>query len=166
MGITSRALLAVAIVIVAAGSTLLDREFRREAGVARPEAPALTDLSILADAPPSATTTYRVRRGDTLQSIARRIYGSPEHARLILTEGHVRAGRLREGQMLLLPGLEPPPVRVKTYLVQEGDSLFIISEKILGDGNLWRRIFDSNRDKLKSPTALRKGQVLLIREEL
>ena len=166
MGTTARALLAAAIAILAVGSTLLDREFRGEAAVDRPGPPPLADLSILADAPPSATTTYRVRRGDTLSGIARRVYGSADHAGLILTEAHTRPGRLVEGQMLLIPGLEPPPVRVKTYVVQEGDSLFIIAERVLGDGNLWRRIFDSNRDKLKSPTGLRKGQVLRIREEL
>ena len=166
MGPTSRALLIAAIAIVAVGSTFLDREFTREAEPGAPAPPAFTDLTILADAPPTATTTYRVRRGDTLRGIARRVYGSADHHALIRTVDHRRPGAIREGQVLLIPSLTPPRVRVKSYVVQEGDSLFIISEKILGDGNLWRRIFESNRDKLKSPTALRKGQVLLIREEL
>ena len=50
-------------------------------------------------------------------------------------------------------------------MVQEGDSLFLIAERVLGDGNLWRRILEDNQDHLASPGSLKKGQVLRIRED-
>lgn len=166
MGATSRTLLIAAILLVAVGSTFLEKEFAGRPPPDPGDPAPLTGLSILADAPPAASTTYRVREGDTLRGIARRVYGSPEHHDLIRTLDRRRPGVIREGDLLLVPGLVPPRVEERPYVVREGDSLYTISEKVLGDGMLWRSIYDDNRDKLESPGALRAGQVLIIREEL
>jgi nucleoid-associated protein YgaU len=166
MGLASRVLLVGALVILAAGSAFLDREFARDVADGPRPPRTLTDLSVLADAPPEATTAYRVREGDTLREIAARVYGDADRWSLIRTPTHEEPGPLREGQILIVPGITPPRVKVKPYVVREGDSLYIISERVLGDGNLWRRIYDANRDKLKSPSSLRKGMVLRIRDEI
>ena len=51
-----------------------------------------------------------------------------------------------------------------TYVVQKGDSLWSIAAKpdIYGRATHWRRIFDANRDLLKSPDRLRAGMTLKI----
>ncbi|MDP3703133.1 MAG: LysM peptidoglycan-binding domain-containing protein [Candidatus Omnitrophota bacterium] len=51
-----------------------------------------------------------------------------------------------------------------TYVVQKGDSLWSIASKpeIYGRATHWRRIFDANRDLLKSPDRVRAGMTLKI----
>ncbi|MBN2190689.1 MAG: OmpA family protein [Candidatus Aureabacteria bacterium] len=53
-------------------------------------------------------------------------------------------------------------VEVKEYSVQKGDTLWKISEKVYGDPTRWTRIFDANKNKLKSPNDLKVGQILEI----
>ena len=56
------------------------------------------------------------------------------------------------------------PGKYDTYVVQKGDSLWSIAAKpqIYGNANRWRRIYDANRDLLKSPDRLRAGMTLKI----
>ena len=51
-----------------------------------------------------------------------------------------------------------------SYVVQKGDSLWSIAAKpkIYGKATHWRRIFDANRDLLKSPDRLKAGMTLKI----
>lgn len=51
-----------------------------------------------------------------------------------------------------------------TYVVQKGESLWSIAAKpeVYGKATRWRRIFDANRDVLKSPDRLRPGMTLKI----
>lgn len=62
----------------------------------------------------------------------------------------------------------PTPIAAEgtysTYLVQKGDSLWSIAAKpeIYGKATQWRRIFEANRDLLKSPDQLRAGMTLRI----
>jgi len=51
---------------------------------------------------------------------------------------------------------------MKTYTVEKGDTLFKIAHKFYGDGKLWPRIFDANKDKIKSSDKLVVGTVLKI----
>lgn len=48
------------------------------------------------------------------------------------------------------------------YTVRAGDTLAGIARKLYGDPNAWNRIFEANRDQLKSPHSLKVGQVLAI----
>jgi nucleoid-associated protein YgaU len=50
----------------------------------------------------------------------------------------------------------------KTYVVQSGDSLSKIAEKVYGDSGRWQEIFDANKDQIADPNAIRPGQELLI----
>jgi nucleoid-associated protein YgaU len=60
-----------------------------------------------------------------------------------------------------------PTGRYDTYVVQKGDSLWSIAAKpeIYGKATRWRRIFDANRDLLKSPDQLKAGMNLKIPRE-
>ena len=59
---------------------------------------------------------------------------------------------------------EAPPRIFDVYVVQKGDSLWSIAKKpeIYGTATRWRRIFDANRDLLKSPDRVRAGMTLKI----
>ncbi|AZR24237.1 peptidoglycan-binding protein LysM [Xanthomonas vasicola] len=48
----------------------------------------------------------------------------------------------------------------ESVTVQAGDSLSSIAKRHLGDGNLWTRIFEANRETLKNPDKIFPGQVL------
>ena len=46
--------------------------------------------------------------------------------------------------------------------VKKGESLWKIAEQYYGDGNLYPKIFDANRDVLKDPNRINIGQKLRI----
>lgn len=49
------------------------------------------------------------------------------------------------------------------YVVQKGDTLWVIAKKVYGKGSQWHRIYDANRDRLSSPEAnLKLGMKLSI----
>ena len=56
------------------------------------------------------------------------------------------------------------PATYDTYVVQKGDSLWSIAAKpqVYGKATQWRRLFDANRDLLKSPDQVRPGMTLKI----
>lgn len=55
------------------------------------------------------------------------------------------------------PSAESPP---STYVVRPGDTLNSIARRAYGNPARWERIFDANRDLLRSPDDLRVGQEL------
>ncbi|WP_406729931.1 LysM peptidoglycan-binding domain-containing protein [Streptomyces sp. GD-15H] len=100
---------------------------------------------------PSGGTTYTVKKGDTLWSIAR-AHGTTVPA-LVDTNGLEDPGRLDVGQKLKLSG-----GTVSTYTVARGDTLWSIAASKLGDGNRWREIAALN--KLADADAITSGQKL------
>jgi nucleoid-associated protein YgaU len=48
------------------------------------------------------------------------------------------------------------------YEVVSGDSLSKIAKKKYGNGNLWRRIYEANRDVIKNPDVIQIGWKLKI----
>ena len=58
----------------------------------------------------------------------------------------------------------PAIERYDTYVVQKGDTLWSIAAKpeMYGKATHWRRLFDANRDLLKSPDRLKGGMTLQI----
>lgn len=48
----------------------------------------------------------------------------------------------------------------KTYVIQDGDSLYKIARRFYGDGALWTALFNRNMDSLAHPLLLKAGTVL------
>jgi nucleoid-associated protein YgaU len=49
-----------------------------------------------------------------------------------------------------------------SYTVVAGDSLSKIAKREYGDANLWKRIYEANRDIIKDPDLIHPGQTLKI----
>jgi len=50
----------------------------------------------------------------------------------------------------------------RTYIMQRGDTLYSLAKRFYGDGKLWTKIADANRDKVRDVTAIPVGTVLVI----
>jgi LysM repeat protein len=55
---------------------------------------------------------------------------------------------------------EPAPLNFQKYTVQKSDSLQSISKKFYGTTKKWMKIYETNKDVLKSPDRIIPGQVL------
>jgi len=60
------------------------------------------------------------------------------------------------------PGGGRPTTAGRVYVVQDGDTLSRIAQRIYGDAQLWTRIYDANRSILTSPHRIYVGQTLRI----
>lgn len=97
--------------------------------------------------------------------LVQRIPGLPDEAQVTL-DSLVEAGL----RFLMLsptpepePAPEPPPEQSwRSYTVQPGDTLSLIARQMYGQANLWRVIFEANRDTLTDPGRVHPGQVLKI----
>lgn len=56
----------------------------------------------------------------------------------------------------------PAPSSNQTYTVKKGDCLWNIAKKFYGNGSKYTKIYDANKDKIKSPNLIYPGQVLTI----
>lgn len=50
----------------------------------------------------------------------------------------------------------------KTYVIQSGDTLSKISQKVYGNKNRWQEIYQANKDTIKKPENLKVGQEIVI----
>lgn len=55
-----------------------------------------------------------------------------------------------------------PRVSARDYTVQEGDSLWTIAKRELGNGNRWEYLYELNKDRVKNPNKLKPGTVIII----
>jgi LysM repeat protein len=112
--------------------------------------------------PPSSgttTTTYTVRRGDTLYSIARR-YGTTVEA-IAAANGIANPNCIRVGQVLTISGATGVPAPVPsggtTYVVRRGDNLFRIA---LRHGISY--VYLAQYNGIADPSRIYVGQVIRI----
>ena len=56
----------------------------------------------------------------------------------------------------------PAPAQPKTYTVVAGDCLWNIAKKFYGDGSLYTKIYEANKDKIANPNLIYVGQVFVI----
>jgi nucleoid-associated protein YgaU len=112
-------------------------------------APAPTGASIPDAEAGLPVSTYLVREGDTLWSIAEQAYGSGEAYRQIIDanlgrrmpDGRVFSARgvIQPGWKLVVPGADARP-----YVVQPDDTLSSIADATLGDSLRWTELFEAN----------------------
>ncbi|MEM6756621.1 MAG: LysM peptidoglycan-binding domain-containing protein [Planctomycetota bacterium] len=145
--------------------------------VAVVEEPADTSVIDPTPPPPPAPvepTTYTVRRGDTLSSIAVRLYGQERRwVDIAQANPTIDPIRLRVGQTLKLPSdarVPPPdqpeidaPVAERSHTIQSGENLSSIAQRYYGRAARWRVLFNANRDVLgNNPNAIRAGMVIKV----
>ena len=123
---------------------------------------------------PAFPATYTVQKGDTLQKIAKNIYGDKKYWSLIYNANRDKirsANLIYVGQVLTIPAIpgapapeggKPSAPGVKTYTVQNGDTLSSIAKKLLGKASKWRELYEANTDTVKNPNRIYTGQVLII----
>ncbi|NMA70030.1 MAG: LysM peptidoglycan-binding domain-containing protein [Desulfitobacterium sp.] len=118
-----------------------------------------------------ATMSYTVKPGDTLGTIALNHYGSYEKYTTIYKANQdvlkKNNNRLNAGMVLNLPaeGLLAPLSKEnikQVYTVKAGDTLGSIAKKVYGDSSLYTKIYEANRERLKSPHLIYEGQWLVI----
>jgi DNA-binding SARP family transcriptional activator len=123
-------------------------------GTVHPKAHAVLRAQPDACAEERHSGTYAVKRGDTLWDIADDLLGSGNRYRRIFqaNEGHPMGGRERlQDPNVIQPGWRlDVPDRPRTYRVREGDTLWDIAERELGDGRCWRDLYAINRGRVFS----------------
>ncbi len=120
-----------------------------------------------------ASGTYLVQPGDTVSSIANKLYNDERRWVDISQANFVDPTKLKVGQVLKLPGdraqlsseepAPPGPGGIQTYTIRPGDSLSTVAQEYYGDPTLWRTIYNFNSDKIgKNPNAIQADMVLKI----
>jgi len=120
--------------------------------------------------------TYIVQEGDDLWNIAEKFYGSGFNAYDISVANKISdSSNLEVGKKLVIPQVTPRQTTVgdvssistdqvtyveNKYIVQPGDSLSIIAQKVYGDLFAWPSIMNANN--LATPDSIEAGMVLII----
>jgi nucleoid-associated protein YgaU len=110
--------------------------------------------------------TYKVQSGDSLSKIAKSQLQSegrwPEI--LVLNRDQVpNRDKIKEGQILLLPGGTPKEAKPVLHTVKTGDTLFDLAKKHLGDNRRRKEIYELNKEIIgPDPGRIRPGQLLVI----
>ncbi len=117
---------------------------------------------------------YKVQSGDTLQSIAERVYGDDTKWQVIydLPVNRLVIGDnpdlIQPGQGLSIPH-QDPITQSANYTVQAGDTLQSIAERAYCDDTVWNWIYDWPKNKQvigDNPDLIQPGQVLFIPSSL
>jgi len=120
-------------------------------------------------------TAYKVKKGDTLSSIATKFYGNNANRYNIKsyneTAFKATNGRLKPGMEILIPATLKHQNRLpeitlakgeKIYTVKLGDTLFTISREQLGNGDRYKEIFERNKDRIKKINMIYEGQEIVL----
>jgi nucleoid-associated protein YgaU len=148
----------------------------KEAAPARAGAELLSQAGLEPSLVPD-TMLYTWQAGDTFAALAQRYYGRAELADRLRTVNEGRTeSNLRPGEKLFVPNPavvaevlsrravagSPAGGSSGVYVVQKGDVLGTISQKVYGTSKKWRQIFEANQDVLADANSLREGQKLRI----
>jgi len=116
----------------------------------------------------SAQEGYKVERGDTLYGIARKTCGHQKFWKEIfdLNKNTLKSPNdLKIGQELKLPTCPGVPADENRYTVKQGENLYRIAQRELGDGSRWQEIYALNKDIIKSPNTLYPGAYIRLPEK-
>lgn len=128
---------------------------------------------VAADAPATPATTaaatpYTIRAGDNLWNIAKNQLGDGTKWKDLFAANKDIIGSnpdmIHPGAQIELPGAASPEVAsASTYVVKPGDSLWKISEELLGDGTKWQQLYQANAELIGgNPRLIMPGQELTI----
>jgi len=130
----------------------------------------------------SVGTIYTVQPGDTLGLISLKAYGASSKWSAISNANKDQLANNPDGlqvgmtlviptssettNLLFLPGSSTSLADLNedgTYIVQPGDSLGNIAEKLFGNAWQWKKIYELNNDVLTAPHILKVGQILKVK---
>lgn len=120
------------------------------------------------------TVSYTIQSGDTLWKIAEEYYGSGQLWQKIFEDNKdiiKDPNKIYAGQVIVIylnQGENDDSTAIvegNYYTVQAGDTLYKIAEKFYGKGRRWRKIYQANKNVIKTPECIYEGQVILIPEE-
>lgn len=60
------------------------------------------------------------------------------------------------------PAPSRPAPKTTFYVVQPGDTLWSIAQRLYGDGKLWKVIYEANRDRIPAVSEMKVGTELRI----
>jgi tetratricopeptide (TPR) repeat protein len=102
-------------------------------------------------------------RADAARAALRRMEGSsgslpvtPNHSRLPATP------KPNSAQEAALDGEKAAKGKVRTYVVQSGDTLVSIAKKFYQAPSRWKDVLDANQNQLSNPDELKPGQTIII----
>lgn len=141
---------------------------KKESGLVSQEGAATT----------TASQTYTVAKGDTLGTIAKKVYNDSSKWSLIRDANRItNPNVIHVGNKLMIPKVDSPAVVASKpdtttqagnveYIVTRGDTLWQIADDFYGSGFEWYRIKNANPDKIKTSSTgkplIEPGQHLII----
>lgn len=119
---------------------------------------------------PEKKSTYKIKKGDTLLGIAKKLYGEERYVDAIVKANPgIKPTRLRIGRSLTLPKKpsqqqedSQKKVPLKSYTIKAGDTFYSLAEEVLGDGKSWRKLWTLNRGTVKNYNRLPLGTEILL----
>ncbi len=112
-----------------------------------------------------APTTYVVKKGDTLWSIAKAFYGNGAMWSKIFEDNKSvikDPNKIYVGMVLKLYPTISVAIAGTPYTIQSGDTLSSIARKVYGSPRKWRDIYKANKETIKNPNKIYKGQVIVL----
>ena len=126
-----------------------------------------------------ASTSYTIKSGDTLSTIAGEFYKDTRKWKAIADANPgIDPSRLKVGQVIKVPaegGVARQATTVaerasaatkssgSTHTVAKGETLAAIAERYLGSKGAWKKLYDANKDAIGSdPAKLKVGTKLMI----
>lgn len=106
---------------------------------------------------PVVCRIYTVRKGDSLQKIAKKFYGKSSKWQKIYNANKnkvSKSNKVKAGTNLFIPAM--------TYKVKKGDDIKSIAKKYYGVRSEWRQIYDANKDIIPSSKKLKAGETLVL----
>jgi nucleoid-associated protein YgaU len=141
--------------------------------------------AVAAASAPTTSRTHKVQAGETFYTIATQVYGDGKYYNhLVDANPTIAPSRLRIGMVINVPDLNgttpTAPVSsataiqagaraeidsTKSYRVQASDTLMAISRRLYGNGGMWEKIYEANKDVIgDNPARLKVNMVLRLPE--
>ncbi|MCC7529266.1 MAG: LysM peptidoglycan-binding domain-containing protein [Candidatus Melainabacteria bacterium] len=130
-------------------------------------AQAIGDQAVAPASATAAPSSYTIRAGDCLWNIAKNQLGDGMKWQDIFNANKDILGSnpdlIHPGTTINLPGQEVAANQAGNYVVKSGDSLWKISQDLLGDGTRWNELYQANASIIgDNPRLIMPGQELSI----